>query len=232
MSDPAHTSSPLRSELVPIPWRDASLAVHVRRGNLAPIIVFVNGLGRPMAAWRATIDLLPSDYTLVAYDRFNQGVSPLLPDDVPDSQRDGTAAARDLRELIAGVAKKEGIDPSSADIVLVAHSIGVAIARLLITNHDDVRVVGALFLDPSPVNSDFVSVYPPPRDGEPADLTSTREATRRIFHPSVPNPERFNRANFAELLPEAERPVLRGDPYVTLVAHDPIVAFGEASEKV
>jgi pimeloyl-ACP methyl ester carboxylesterase len=142
------------------------------------------------------------------------------------------AAARDLHELITSVADKERIDLSSTRIILVAHSIGVGIARLLITNHDDLRIGAALFLDPNIANSDFVSLYPAPRDDEPADLTTTREVTRKIFHPSAPNPEGFNRSNFAELLPEAETPRLRGDPFLTLVAHDPPIAFGEASEKV
>ncbi|KAI0134659.1 Alpha/Beta hydrolase protein [Xylariales sp. AK1849] len=224
------------TELVEIPWRHASLVVHLRRvrsadSNLKPIIVFVNGLGRPMAEWAETIRLLPIDYTLIAYDRFGQGVSPHLPADVPEELRDGAAAARDLYELLNALTRREQTDLLSAPIILVAHSIGVAIARLLMINHD-IRVAAALCLDPSPVNSDFVSLYPAPRDDEPADLTATREATRRIFHPSVPNPENFNRKNFAKLLPYSERPVLEDDPYVTVVAHDPPVAFGEASEKM
>lgn len=252
-------------------------------------IVFVNGLGRPMAAWDAARARLPAAtaaYTTVAYDRFGQGATPPLPADVPDALRDAAAAARDLRELLGALAARgvlagtgvssagagaadtddAGVGAGAGDveeraeedqarpgeeeeikIILVAHSIGVAIARLFMVDnggggHRDgdgkstrrgppFRVAAALFLDPSPVNTDWVSLYPAPREGEPADLTETRDATRRIYHPDAPNAERFNRRTLAALLPRADAPALPGDPRVTVVAHDPPVAFGEASEK-
>ncbi|KAK9782892.1 putative Alpha/Beta hydrolase protein [Seiridium cardinale] len=225
-------------ETVLIPWRNAPLTVELRKGEPTtaggpiPFIVFVNGLGSSRASWAETLRRLPRHYTLLTYDRFGQGDTPPLPDDVPEELRDGTAAARDLFELIQELAKKGRIDLSHSKTVLAAHSIGAAIARLLLINHSIGAVGGALLLDPSIVNSDFVSLFPEPDDDEPEELTRTRDATRRVFHPSVPNPERFNRKNFAELLPFAEKPVLETDPYVTVVAHDPTVAFGEASEKM
>lgn len=236
------SSSPLDTVL--IPWRNAPLTIELRRGKPTPgddtaallpptIVIFENGLGSARASWADVLGRLPSRYTLLSYCRFGQGDTPPLPEDVPEELRDGAAAARDLYELIRAVEKREHIDLASADVVLVAHSIGAAIGRLLITNHDlGGAIKGVLLLDPSIVNSDFVSLYPEPRDDEPEELTRTREATRRVFHPSVPNRERFNRKTFATLLPFAEKPVLKGDPYLTVVAHDPAVAFGEAAEKV
>ncbi|KAF7536188.1 hypothetical protein G7054_g4754 [Neopestalotiopsis clavispora] len=262
-------------ETVPIPWRDgAPLTVEIRRGHggkkhqhhdddddtegsrqsppaAAPdiAVVFVNGLGRPRAAWQGVAERLPSSYTLLTYDRFGQGDTPHLPDDVPASWHDGAAAARDIYELLRELSRRgePGFDPSTARIVIVGHSIGAAIVRLLLANHQtkdsdesssadhlDVTAAcrGVLLLDPSIVNSDFVSLYPPPTEGEPPELTRTREATRRVFHPSVPNPEGFDRAAFLHLLPLAEEPVLPGHPYVTVVGHDPTVIFGEDAEKV
>lgn len=262
-------------ETVPIPWRDgAPLTVEIRRGSgkqhhddhhdgaeeaqtrktppaAAPdiAVVFVNGLGRPRAAWQGVADLLPSSYTLLTYDRFGQGGTPHLPDGVPASWHDGAAAARDIYELLRELSRRgePEFDPSTARIVIVGHSIGAAIVRLLLANHqtkdrevnpsaDDLDITaacrGVLLLDPSIVNSDFVSLYPPPTEGEPPELTRTREATRRVFHPSVPNPEGFDRAAFLHLLPLAEEPVLPGHPYVTVVGHDPTVIFGEDAEKV
>lgn len=231
--------SELSTESVPIPWRNAAITVDFRRGEISteatpsPIVIFANGLGVPKSAWAGTLERLPRQYTLLTYDRFGQGETPPLPDDVPEELRDGAAAARDLDELIKELlVKKEGVDLTAANVFVVAHSIGVAIVRLLINNHDTPGIKGVLFLDPSIVNSDFVSIYPPPSDDEPEELTRTRDATRRIFHPDVPNKERLNRKTFAKLLPLAEEPALRGDPYLTVVAHDPNVAFGEASEKV
>ncbi|ETS81771.1 hypothetical protein PFICI_06773 [Pestalotiopsis fici W106-1] len=260
-------------ETVPIPWRDgAPLTVEIRRGgkhthdaddnaeipqppaastrNIS--VVFVNGLGKPRAAWKEVAARLPASYTLLSYDRFGQGDTPHLPDGVPASWHDGAAAARDLYELICELGRRgeRGFDPETARIVVVGHSIGAAIVRLLLaagrydgeTKDSDVpqparldvtaAVQGALLLDPSIVNSDFVSLFPPPTEGEPPELTRTREATRRVFHPSVPNPEGFDRAAFLRLLPLAEKPVLPGHPYLTVVGHDPNVIFGEDAEKV
>lgn len=229
----------ISTESVSIPWRNAPITIDFRRGETTTggmpgaVIIFVNGLGVPRPSWAEVLDRLPEDYTLLTYDRFGQGDTPPLPDDVPEDLRDGAAAARDIDELIHELlVKREGMDLASANVILVAHSIGVAIVRLLLANHEVPGVKGALFLDPSIVNSDFVSLYPPPSDDEPEELTRTREATRRVFHPETPNKERFNRKTFAELLPYAEKPALRNDPYLTVVAHDPTVAFGESAEKV
>jgi pimeloyl-ACP methyl ester carboxylesterase len=239
----ATQSSP---DMVRIPWRDAPLAVELRRGEPtaggapSPVVVFVNGLGSGRASWSQTTSRLPKQYTLLTYSRFGQDDTPRLPDDVPEELRDGAAAARDLGELVRELARREGpgfdLFSSSAPVVFVAHSIGVAIARLLFASggFEDVAaaVGGALFLDPSIVNSDFVSLFPAPSDGEPEELTRTREATRRVFHPSAPNAEGFNRKTFAKLLPLAEEPALKHDPYLTVVGHDPTVIFGENAQKV
>ncbi|KAH6655708.1 Alpha/Beta hydrolase protein [Truncatella angustata] len=235
MADPASVNAVL------IPWRNAPLTVGLRPSEpagdklSAPIIIFVNGLGKARLSWSETWKLLPKQYTLLDYDRFGQGSTSPLPEDVPDDLRDGAAAAQDLYELIQELTKQgqlPDLSSSTTNIILVAHSIGVAIARLLLINHDVPAIKAALFLDPSIVNSDFVSLFPAPQDDEPEELTKTREATRRIFHPASPNPERFNRLTFLKLLPYAEKPALGGDPYLTVVAHDPTVAFGEAAEKM
>jgi hypothetical protein len=246
-------------ESIPIPWRDgAPLTVELRRGTPAAspvVVVFVNGLGRPRSAWAPVSALLPASYTLLSYDRFGQGDSPPLPPGSPAEWHDGAAAARDLHELLvaAGIHHRRGGggddegastgdekvstgDPSSAPtVVLVGHSIGAAIVRLFLASPaaapaaTTVRAV--LLVDPSIVNSDFVSLFPAARDGEPEELTRTREATRRVFHPSAPNREGFDRAAFLRLLPLAEAPPLPGAPFLAVVAHDPAVAFGEDSEK-
>lgn len=257
-------------ESVQIPWRGgAPLTIELRRSSAETasspvvVVVLVNGLGRPRAAWAEVAARLPPGYALLSYDRFGQGDTPHLPGDTPVALRGGDAAARDLYELLRELGRRgePGLagDRGAARIVLVAHSIGAAIARLLLagewregcdssSSHGgegkqqqpaegdplDPRtaVKAALLLDPSIVNSDFVSLYPAPADGEDPELTRTREATRRVFHPSAPNAERFDRASFLRLLPLAEAPVLPGRPRLTVVGHDPGVIFGEDAEKV
>lgn len=247
-------------ESVQIPWRGgAPLTIELRRSSAETasspvvVVVFVNGLGRPRAAWAEVAARLAPGYALLSYDRFGQGDTPHLPGDTPVALRGGDAAARDLYELLRELGRRgePGFagDLGAARIVLVAHSIGAAIARLLLAGEwrDDghssssqgkdlldprAAVKAALLLDPSIVNSDFVSLYPAPADGEDPELTRTREATRRVFHPSAPNAERFDRASFLRLLPLAEAPVLPGPPRLTVVGHDPGVIFGEDAEKL
>lgn len=255
-----HASAVSIVESAQILWRGgAPLTIELRRSAetaSSPVaVVFVNGLGRPRAAWAHVAARLPPGYALLSYDRFGQGDTPHLPGDTPVELRGGDAAARDLYELLGELGRRGepgfGGDLGSARIVLVAHSIGAAVARLLLAGEwrdddnssprqpagDDLpdpraAVKAALLLDPSIVNSDFVSLYPAPADGEDPELTRTREATRRVFHPSAPNAERFDRASFLGLLPLAEAPVLPGRPRLTVVGHDPGVIFGEDAEKV
>ncbi|KAK6189362.1 hypothetical protein LQW54_013339 [Pestalotiopsis sp. IQ-011] len=257
-----HASAVSMVEPVQIPWRGAPLTIELRRspaetgtgrGGPQVVVVFVNGLGRPRASWVEVAARLPPGCALLSYDRFGQGDTPHLPGDTPVELRGGDAAARDLYELLGELGRRGepgfGGGLGSARIVLVAHSIGAAIARLLLAGQwrdggkqqpaaDDgpldprAAVKAALLLDPSIVNSDFVSLYPAPADGEDPELTRTREATRRVFHPSASNAERFDRASFLGLLPLAEAPVLPGRPRLTVVGHDPGVVFGEDAEKL
>lgn len=93
-----------------------------------------------------------------------------------------------------------------------------------------------LFLDSMMANTDFVSLFPDPDaadfdpDALPDDLSveDIRHARReydRMFRPSVPNREHFDRRDLRELLPHADRPLLPHGPdgkrpLVTVVGHD------------
>ena len=115
-------------------------------------------------------------------------------------------------------------------VVLVANSIGCAIARLYAARHP---VAAILFLDSIIANSDFDFWPDPdapgfdPRD-LPADVTvevlrEQRAKFAAVFRPAAVNREGLSRRNLAQLLPSSDAPMLgsQGErPWVTVVGHD------------
>ncbi|EAQ88872.1 hypothetical protein CHGG_05491 [Chaetomium globosum CBS 148.51] len=210
------------------------------------LVVFLNGLVLPSAGWTGTVEhlfKLRSDSnrptpTLLCYDRYGQGKSDSDPSDIPDSPygHDARAAIADLHQLLIQVSQDE-LNRQIEDlrIILVCNSIGCALARLYAAEHPG-RVAAYLFLDSMMANTDFVSVFPDPAEpgfdeGQlPEGLTAeglrhTRERVRQFFHPTVPNPEHFDRRNLRELLPYASKPALPNGPggeppLLTVVGHD------------
>ncbi|KAL9626811.1 MAG: hypothetical protein Q9204_007020, partial [Flavoplaca sp. TL-2023a] len=119
-------------------------------------------------------------------------------------------------------------------LILVANSIGCAIARLYAEYYPG-RVEALLLLDPMIANSEF-DWFPDPdsRDFDsselPPDVTADvlrqqRTKFANFFAPDVINKEGLDRRNLAELLPYSDKPRLAPthgyDPVVTVVEHDP-----------
>ena len=223
------------------------------------LVVFVNGLGLAQTSWApviATLKELRSDThipAILTYDRFGQGqTTDRDPQDDPASDpmhaHDCISAITDLHQLIVQITtEKMGIrDTEDVSLVLVANSIGCALARLYAQQYSN-TVAGLLLLDSVLANSDFISIFPDP-DAEDFDasvalpdgitpdiLRSAREKVKRIFHPSVGNREGMSRKNLSGLLLESDSPVLKGvdgqGPYVTVAGHE-FEAFATESEKM
>ncbi|KAJ5377250.1 uncharacterized protein N7496_004659 [Penicillium cataractarum] len=221
------------------------------------LIVFLNGLGLPQAAWGATIKSLQEKHqgtglpAILTYDRFGQGQTTDA-DPANEGATDPThghdclEVVRDLRQLLSQIAEDrlKITDLDSLPLVLVANSIGGALARLYAQEYPG-TVAGLLLLDSVLANSDFVSIFPDPDvegfDAEslpsqitPEALRAARERTRRIFHPDVGNKEGLSRKNLRTLLPASNRPILqgpKGHPFVTVVGHD-FETFSEHSARM
>ncbi|KKK11871.1 hypothetical protein P175DRAFT_0522856 [Aspergillus ochraceoroseus IBT 24754] len=226
------------------------------------LIVFLNGLGLPQVAWLPAIAQLKqiqqstssASPAILTYDRFGQGqTTDRDPQDegAPDPfhGHDCVAAVEDLRQLITQISsQKLGItDVDSVAVVIVANSIGCALARLYAQRYPG-TVAGLLLLDSILANSDFVSILPDPdADGfeasqlppgvTPDVLRTARAGIRRVFHPDVGSKEGLSRKNLMRLLPASDKPALvgpgqqRGGPFVTVVGHD-FEAFAEESAKM
>jgi pimeloyl-ACP methyl ester carboxylesterase len=210
------------------------------------LIVFLNGLVLPSAAWAEAIEhffKLRSDSNrptpaLLCYDRYGQGKSDSDPSDIRDSPygHDVRASITDLHQLLIQVSQDE-LNRKIEDlrIILVCNSIGCALARLYAAEHPG-RVAAYLFLDSMMANTDFVSVFPDPAEpgfdegqlpeGVTAEgLRHTRDRVRGFFHPTVPNPEHLDRRSLKEFLPHASKPALPNGPggeppLLTVVGHD------------
>ncbi|KAF5014211.1 hypothetical protein F66182_14881 [Fusarium sp. NRRL 66182] len=189
---------------------------------------------------------------ILTYDRFGQGqTTDRDPKDEgaadPAHGHDCLEVVHDLHQLISQIiVEKMGVsDSTNVTLVLVANSIGCALARLFAQEYPG-TVAGLLLLDSVLANSDFVSIFPDPDATEfdatslPAGVTAdalreSRESVRRIFHPDVGSKEGLSRKNLASLLPASDGPVLQGPdghgPYVTVVGHD-FEAFAEESIKM
>lgn len=234
------------------------------------LLVFLNGLGLPQVSWFPTITQLKelrrekNIPAILTYDRFGQGqTTDRDPSDEgaadPMHGHDCLSVVHDLHQLITqiiaeknllGVSNNTETSNSMPLLVLVANSIGCALARLYAQEYPG-TVAGLLLLDSVLANSDFVSVFPDPDadDFDPATLPpglpsqalrATREGARRIFHPDVGSKEGLSRKNLRTLLPASDAPVLQGPPggsgsgggpFVTVVGHD-FEAFAEESAKM
>lgn len=220
------------------------------------LVVFLNGLMTDKVTWipviagiiRRRIGTAAGFPSMLAYDRYGQGMSDDRdPGDYGKDKGHGhdcQDAAEDLHYLIERVAEKEmGMKPEQLKIVLVANSIGCAIARLYSQSHPvaDFPIAGFLFLDSIMANSDF-DFWPDPdapgfsRDELPDDvsvevLREQRAKFAVIFHPNAINKEGLSRRNLVQLLPHSSSPMLgkEGDrPWLTVVGHD-FEAFAQES---
>lgn len=163
--------------------------------------------------------------------------------------RDCLDATYDLREVIEKVGSTRlGVDKKNIDtlgIVLVAASIGVAIARIYMAEYPE-TVTACLFMDSTIANSDTVSIFPDPyapgfQELElPGGITAAlleeaRKGIGRVFHHEALNKEGLWRGTLPDLLPYSDEPQLVGPgpraPYLTVIQHDPVV-FTEQWGKV
>ena len=219
----------------------------------APLVVFLNGLMTDKSSWLAIMAQLTKTIsghpTMLAYDRYGQG---LTEDRDPQDQsreegygHDALDVATDLHQLISQFVEKHlDRQDETPRLILVAASIGCAIARLYAQEHPG-TVSGILFLDSIMANSNF-DFWPDP-DSEgfdpnslPEDITvqvlkEQRAAFAARFAPSVVNPESFDRRNLAKLLPYSDEPKLQGPnnkgPIIVVVGHSP-TAFADESLQV
>ncbi|KAG8525667.1 uncharacterized protein KY384_000427 [Bacidia gigantensis] len=204
------------------------------------LVVFLNGLMSDKATWlpvmagvirqqKAAATPFSSWPTMLAYDRYGQGLtSDTDPKDKGQEQgrgHDVKDAAMDLHYLINEVNMQ-----SKPKIVLVANSIGCAIARLFAHEHS---VAAILMLDSIVANSDF-DFWPNPDAPDfrpsmlPEDMTIEQLREQRmkfaaIFAPDVKNKEGLDRRSLSRLLPYSDRPMLGqagNRPWITVVGHD------------
>ena len=200
------------------------------------LVVFINGLLLPRSGWHLTVESFVKQQQekaktrpgLITYDRFGQGES----DADPVGDHDMEEVVRDLYTFIAIV--KTRLETKRVSLVLVCNSIGCPIARLFNKAHPAL-VSAFLFLDSMMANTDFVSIFPDPdapgfdEEALPQGVTvdglrKARDVYGRYFHPTVPNKERLDRSNAAQLLPHSDKPALSGlgtlGPLLTVVGHD------------
>lgn len=210
------------------------------------LLVFLNGLMTDSTTWLPTISSLitnsPTTFpAILAYDRYGQGQTPSrdpldsLPGREESHGHDCADAAEDLHQLITLIISKPRFpsnSPNPPRIILTANSIGCAIARLYAATHPTAAL---LLLDSVLANSTFDLLPNPdspsfsPQQTEPAvpstitipTLREQRAKILAIFAPAVPNREGLCRRNLASLLPESDGPRLLGEPFVTVVGHDP-----------
>ena len=210
----------------------------------AVLVVFLNGLMTDKASWIPTISGIIRQRkniatlkfpSMLAYDRYGVGMTedrdPLDQGREPGHGHDCNDAAEDLHELVrhfsGGLKLLSG---ENSRVVLVANSIGCAIARLYAQRHP---VAAVLLLDSIMANSDFDILPDPdaaafdkrklPDDVSVEVLRQQRAKFAAIFRPDVANREGLSRRNLAQLLPHSDGPLLSnqsGRPWVTVVGHD------------
>ncbi|KAL8965523.1 MAG: hypothetical protein Q9183_003808, partial [Haloplaca sp. 2 TL-2023] len=141
----------------------------------------------------------------------------------------------DLHQLITEIVDGKLHTPlDGVQLVLVANSIGCAIARLYAQSYPG-TVTALLLLDSMMANSNF-DWWPDPdaADFDPAELPTdvTIEALQeqrtkfaKIFAPSSMNKEGLDRRDLPGLLPHSDRPLLQAPggrtPLLTVIEHDP-----------
>ena len=221
----------------------------------SPLVVFLNGLMADKSAWLPVMaGIIRKQHTsgissMLAYDRYGQGMTenrdPLDCGREKGYGHDVADVVQDLRLLLVQFAQ-DRLDEKLEDlcIVLVANSIGCAIARLYAQKYPG-TVSALLLLDSMMANSDF-DWWPDPDAGDfdpeqlPPDVTievlrEQRTRFAEIFKPDVINKEGLDRRNIAALLPKSDAPALIGPgdqgPLLTVVGHDPW-KFAEESLKV
>ncbi|KAL9074572.1 MAG: hypothetical protein Q9161_002164 [Pseudevernia consocians] len=223
----------------------ASIACsYVSGTDPAVLVVFLNGLMTDKSSWIPVISGIirqrkslesPEFPSMLAYDRYSVGLTedrdPLDQGREQGHGHDCRDAAEDLDYLISHFSK--GLKLLSGEklrVVLVANSIGCAIARLYAARHP---VAAVLFLDSIMANSNFDFWPDPdapgfdqrelPDDVSVEVLRQQRAKFAAIFRPDVVNREGLSRRNLAQLLPHNDGPVLdyqNERPWVTVVGHD------------
>ena len=216
--------------------------VQSRQPDPTYLIVFLNGLMTDKSSWLQTlagvIRAVPDFPPMLAYDRYSQGLTEDR--DPQDAGReegyghDVKDAASDLRQLIEQVCKERSLAKGSApQLVLVANSIGCAIARVFAQEYLG-RVAGVILLDSIIANSNFDFWPDPDAEGfdasqlpEDVDIETLRQQRTKfkaMFSPEVKNKEGLDRRNLSRLLPESDKPSLLGPddrgPLITVVGHD------------
>lgn len=191
----------------------------------------------PQLAWHPVIQLVRDKYadspiTYFTTDRYGSGLTtgkdPSPAD--PVFGNDLNSVVADLQSLLTQV----GSD--TTDLVLVGKSIGCAVARQYTATFPG-RVAGIVLLDSILANSDFHDdIFPDPSDPTfdadklPAnlsvdDLHKARQLAYKMFSPTLPNPQGFDRRNMKQHLPRADGPTLVGvqgkPPKMVVVGHDP-----------
>jgi pimeloyl-ACP methyl ester carboxylesterase len=200
------------------------------------LVLSLNGLILPRSSWAPTIlalqtkalDTRIAQPHLLSYDRYGQGLS----SPHPNGTHDISDVVFDLHTFINIFCNQE-LHTTLAEvrIVLVCNSIGCAIARLY-ANAYPATVPAIIFLDSIMAHVDLVELWPDvdapgfdggtlPKDATVEEIRRVREQYKQRFHVSAPNPEGLDRRNLASLLPHANGPTLPGDPFITVVGHDP-----------
>ena len=220
------------------------------------LVVFLNGLMTDKTTWIPVIAAIirqrntPASSSafpsMLSYDLYGVGMSedrdPLDLGREEGHGHDCHDAAVDLEYLIRHFEKVEaGLrEGEKVQIVLVANSIGCAIARLFAAK---CPVAAVLFLDSIMADSNF-DFWPDPdapsfdERNLPGDvsvdvLRQQRTKFAAVFRPDAINREGLSRRNLARLLPRCDAPMLLGtptmttgggagdeSPWVTVVGHD------------
>lgn len=218
------------------------------------LIVFVNGLGMPQLGWEQAIRKfqdLDHGFTpaILTYDRFGQGkTEDRDPADEhaedPSHAHDCMAVVADLHQLVTQIlTEKMGVATTQQlPLLMVGNSIGCSIIRLYASTYPG-TLAGAVFLDSTLTDTDFVSIFPDPdaedfdsiklpNEVNPENLREARRKMGSIFHPSIGSKEGLSRRNLITLLPRSDAPCLVGygdEPmFVDVIGHD-FRTFAESS---
>ncbi|KAI4224343.1 MAG: hypothetical protein L6R36_004718 [Xanthoria steineri] len=209
------------------------------------LVVFLNGLMTDKSTWLPVMAGIIRNHrdngfpSLLAYDRYGQGLTedrdPLDSGAEKGRGHNVADAVHDLHQLVDQFwTDKIGNSEAGLRLILVANSIGCAIARLFAELYPG-RVEALLLLDPMIANSKF-DWWPNPdsKDFDPEEipvdvtvdvLREQRTKFATFFAPDVINKEGLDRRDLAELLPYSDRPVLEAPqglrPILTVVEHDP-----------